>query len=216
MNTAEVREQMVQQQVRTWDVFDPAVLNLMRTLERDRFVPEAYRDVAYAETQIPLGHGQRMLTPMMEGRLLQTLALRADERVLEIGTGSGYLAACLASAAESVTSIDVYGDFVDAAAERLAHLDINNVTLETMDAFQSLPEGPFDAVMVTGSVPRVPESFLNVLRPGGRMIIVVGEAPVMQAQMLTRGEGSEWHTTSLFETVLPALINAESPPPFAF
>ena len=126
------------------------------------------------------------------------------------------VAACLAASAGQVTSIDIYAEFTEAAGERLQRLDVDNVELLTMDALQELPDGTFDALVVTGSVPRIPESFLNVLGPGGRMFIVVGQEPVMQAQLLTRGGGSEWQTTTMYETVLPPLVNAEPPPPFAF
>lgn len=216
MDTVEIRRQMVQQQIRTWDVFEPTVLQLMSDLPREDFLPPEYRHVAYSESEIPIGHGQKTMAPLLEGRLLQELAPRGKDSILEIGTGSGYLTACLAKLSASVTSVDIYEDFVDAAAERLEQLSIDNVFLHTMDATRTLPNDEFDAIAVTGSVPLPQESFLNVLKPGGRMFVVVGESPVMRAQLVTRGDGGEWLADSLFETELAPLVNATATPAFSF
>lgn len=216
MDTVDVRRQMVQQQIRTWDVFDPAVLDVMGKLERADFVADRYAHVAYSEAEIPIGHGEKMMSPLIEGRLLQSLELGPRDSVLEIGTGSGYLSACLASLAGSVTSIDIYQEFVDMAADRLERCGTDNVSLHCMDATQQLPDGPFDVVAVTGSVPELQTSFVNVLRPGGRMFIVVGQAPVMHAQLITLGKKNKWQTETLFETTLAPLVNVAVPAPFSF
>ena len=216
MNTAELRGQMVRQQVRTWDVSDTQVLDAMMALEREYFLPQQFAHLAYAETEIPIGNGQKTMTPLLEGRLLQALDLRKDDSVLEIGTGSGYLTACLASLSGEVTTIDIFPDFVDAASARLEGLGIVNVDAHCMDAFTALPEGRFDAVAVTGSVPRPDDRFLDVLRPGGRLFIVVGEPPVMNAQIVRRRDSGEWQATTLFETGLAPLLNVPVPSPFSF
>lgn len=216
MNTVDERQQMVQQQIRTWDVFDPAVLEVMGELERADFVADKYAHVAYSEAPIPIGHGQKMMGPLLEGRLLQALDLTERDSVLEIGTGSGYLTACLARLAGSVTSVDIHQDFIDEASRRLESISIDNVSLHCLDATTGLPDGPFDAIAVTGSVPQLDTGWLNVLRPRGRMFIIVGEAPVMQAQLLTRGDNNEWQTETQFETTLAPLMNVAVPPPFSF
>lgn len=216
MNTVDARRQMVQQQVRTWDVFHPAVLEVMGRLDRADFAGDQYAHVAYSEAEIPIGHGQKMMAPLLEGRLLQALDPSAQDSVLEIGTGSGYLSACLANLAGSVTSIDLYEDFIEAASRRLERNDIDNVSLYCMDALSELPDGPFDLVAVTGSVPQFEASFMNVLRPGGRMFIIVGETPVMQAQLVTCLDNGKWETETLFETTLAPLLNISARKPFTF
>lgn len=216
MNTDIARQRMVEQQIRTWDVLEPSVLAVMKRLARHRFMPDDYAHLAYAETEIPLGHGQTTLTPNVEGRLLQALALRSDQSVLEIGTGSGYLTACLASLADNVCSIDIHQDFVDRAAEKLADADIGNASCLCMDATTGLPDGQFDAIAVTASLPRPDGRLLESLTPGGRMFVVIGEPPVMSAQLVTRGDGTEWQSTSLFETELAPLLNIAAIPSFVF
>lgn len=217
MDTIEfARRQMVAQQIRAWDVFDTEVLEVLGEVPRERFVPPAFASLAFAETQIPLGHGQYMMTPTVEGRLLQALKLLPMEDVLEIGTGSGFLTACLARLAGMVTSIDILPDFTSAAAERLAREGIRNVTVETMDAASELPEGPFDAIALTASLPVVDPRFLEPLKPGGRLFVVVGEPPAMEARLVILGADGRPDATSLFETNLPPLLNAARPPAFRF
>ncbi len=217
MDTIEfARQQMVAQQIRGWDVFDTRILEAMSEVPRERFVPPAFASLAFAETQIPLGHDQYMMTPSVEGRLLQALKLLPEDDVLEIGTGSGFLAACLARLAHSVTTIDIFSDFTSAAAGRLADLGVQNVTVRTMDAASELPEGPFDAIAVTASLPLFDPRFLEPLSPGGRLFAIVGNPPVMEAQIIVRGPDGRPQVTALFETNVPPLLNAPVPPAFRF
>lgn len=216
MNTDLAKRQMVQQQLRVWDVSDAAVLGVVHELARDRFVPAGFEQLAYADAEIPLAHGQWMMTPIVEGRLLQALALDRSSEVLEIGTGTGYLTACLASLAASVTSIDIHQTFVDGAGEILSESGIENVTLSRMDAASELPDGQFDAIAVTGSLPRLDDRLLARLKPGGRLFVVLGESPVMEAQIVTHDDDSARSSTSLFETDILALENFVAPPAFSF
>ncbi len=216
MNFDSAREKMVEQQVRAWDVFDEDVLRVMTVMPRERFVPSRYDALAFADTEIPIGHGESMLTPTVEGRILQALKLVGSELVLEVGTGSGFLTACLARLARNVTSIDIHTDFLSTAGRRLASLGLDNVTLDEMDATRQLPEGPFDAIAVTGSLQRFDPRFVDALKPGGRLFIVVGDSPVMDARRVVRANDSEWRGESLFETDLKPLVNGALPPQFEF
>jgi len=207
---------MVQQQLRTWDVHEASVLGVFEELSRADFVPSAFTQLAYADTEIPLKHGQKMMKPIVEGRLLQALELSRNHSVLEIGTGSGYLTACLALLAGSVFSIDYYEDLVTQATQRLSNLGLDSVTIECMDALAELPDGQFDAIAVTGSLPRPDQRLLAALKPGGRMFVVTGDSPVMSAELVTRGNGEEWQATSLFETDIAPLLNVKATPEFSF
>jgi protein-L-isoaspartate(D-aspartate) O-methyltransferase len=215
MNTDFARQQMVAQQVRVWDVHNQDVLQVLGNVLREQFVPAGCEDVAYADTEIPLRHGQLMLRPIIEGRLLQALALRSSDNVLEVGTGSGYLTTCLAMLSATVTSIDIHADFISSAEGHLAVAGIENATLKSMDATVELPAGEFDAIAVTASVPRIEERFVDALRPGGRLFLVVGESPVMRALLITR-DGDELREDNLFETNIPALENLADEPVFSF
>ena len=215
--TTLARFNMVEQQVRTWDVLDPTILDLLHELPREGFVPEAYQGVAYADTNIPLGDGQFMLPPRIVARALQALAPKPLDRVLEVGTGSGYITACLAGLCKRVVSVEYYEDLHRDAAARLQEKGIRNVELFHGDAISGWqPEQAHDVVVVTGSVPVIPEVFLGWVNPGGRLFIVTGEAPAMEARLLTRLGVSDWSEESLFETDLPRLINSEPPPVFEF
>lgn len=205
---------MLDQQIRAWEVLDDRVLGVMRDTPRELFVPPGDRELAFADTEIPLGHGQFMLAPKIEGRLLQALQIESIDEVLEIGTGSGYLTACLARLAQRVTSVDIYADFVDAAAERLAWLDVRNIELTAADGLALPYANRFDAIAVTGSVPTLRDHFINMLKPHGRLFIVVGRAPVMEASLITLRPGGHWTREDLFETELSPLVNAEQPEPF--
>lgn len=216
MNTDFARLQMVNQQVRGWNVYDESVLSMLRVLPRERFVPTDYEMLAFADTAIAIGHGQCMMTPTLEGRLLQALGLDGNERVLEIGTGSGFMTACLASLSEHVTSIDIYDDFLSSAEQKLSDCDINNVELRQMDAMRELPEGQFDAIAVTGSIQSFEPRFVAALRPAGRLFIVEGDAPVMQAKLVERTGERDWRSLPLFETSLAPLVHAARPPGFVF
>ncbi len=214
MNFDVARTQMLGQQLRAWEVLDERVLRTVERTPREGFVPPEYRDLAFADTEIPLGHGQAMLAPKIEGRLLQALQIEPIETVLEVGTGSGYLSACIARLAQRVVSVDIIPDFVAAARDRLAEHDIANVELHAADALNISAPAEFDAIAVTGSVPILDDHFLRMLRPEGRLFIVVGRAPVMEARLITVQSNGATTSESLFETVLTPLINAERPEPF--
>lgn len=216
MNIDYARLQMVNQQVRGWNVYDEDVLGMLRELHREDFVPEGYVSLAFADTAIPLGHGESMMTPTVEGRLLQALGLEGRERVLEVGTGSGFMTACLATLAEHVTSIDIYADFIDRAADKLADAGIDNVELLCMDGTQELPVGTFDAIAVTGSIQTFDPRFVEALGDHGRLFIVVGDAPVMEAKLIERRSEHDWQTVSLFETELKPLVHGALPVEFTF
>ena len=216
MNTETARRQMVEQQIRTWDVFDADVLEAFQDIPKDRFVPEQCADVAYADTEIPLPHDQCMLRPNIVGRILQSVDIKPADDVLEIGTGTGYLTACLSTLASTVLSIDIFPEFVETAKARLDDLGVDNARLECMDAMRELPDGQFDVVVVTGSVPELDDRFVALLRPGGRLFVVIGESPLMRATLITRGEDDAFDEETLFETDVPRLIADWSPPDFSF
>jgi protein-L-isoaspartate(D-aspartate) O-methyltransferase len=216
MNTDFPRRQMIEQQIRTWDVFDASVLNAFGRVERDRFVPVAWRNVAYADTEIPLPHGQVMLRPSIVGRLLQALEIQSGDNVLDVGTGTGYLAACLAQVARKVTSIDLFDDFVALAMNNLADADVKKVSVKCMDVTQELPAGQFDAIAVTGSVAELDRRWVTALKPGGRLFIVVGNSPAKSAMLLKRRPDDTLETTELFETDIPALVTRSKPATFCF
>jgi protein-L-isoaspartate(D-aspartate) O-methyltransferase len=208
--------QMVSQQVRAWDVLEPRVLDAMAAVSRESFAPQAYRGVAFVDAPIPLDHGQEMLPPNIVGRLLQSLSLLPSDSVLEIGTGSGYVTACLAYLGGHVLSIDIYEDFTAMAATNLAPLGRSGLTLETRDAMTLDDTGRFDAIAVTGSLPAHDPRFQKALTVGGRLFVIVGEEPLMEARLVTRVATDQWVTESLFETVVPPLVNASKPAEFTF
>jgi protein-L-isoaspartate(D-aspartate) O-methyltransferase len=216
MNTQYARLQMVNQQVRGWNVYDEDVLEMLRELPREHFVPQAFETLAFADTAIPIGHGEYMMSPTIEGRLLQALSLDGDENVLEIGTGTGFMTACLSRLSGHVTSIDIHGDFIESASARLAHEDITNVDLRQMDATQELPEGSFDAIAVTGSIQSFDPRYVEALSPHGRLFVVVGDSPTMQAKLIERTDEHDWETLVLFETDLAPLVHGALPPQFSF
>ncbi len=209
------RQQMIRQQVRTWDVLDPAVLATLDQLPREVFVPQAYQGVAYADTTIPLAHGQCMLAPKLDGRILQSLALTPSDSVLEVGTGSGYLAACLAALAGEVTSLEIHADLAEGARKALAMVNAS-VTVQCADAMTWNTEQRFDAIAVTASLPVYDTRFEQWLKPGGRLFVVVGTGPIMQARLITRGQAGPCLSETLFETQIPALQNAKSASAFHF
>lgn len=213
MNFEAARAQMLGQQIRAWEVLDDRVLEVLAATPREDFVPPELRELAFADTEIPIGRGQSMMTPQVEGRLLQALALEPVDHVLEIGTGSGFLTACLARLAGHVTSVEYYADFVEAARNKLARFSID-ADVQTADAMTLTCSGEFDAIAVTGSVPELDEHFIRMLRPGGRLFIIVGRAPVMEARLIRMHGSGRWSEESLFETVITPLINAERPEPF--
>ncbi len=216
MNTDYARLQMVNQQVRGWNVYDEDVLAMLRKLPREDFVPRDYKSLAFADTAIPLEHGEHMMTPTLEGRLLQALGLDGDENVLEIGTGSGFMTACLATLSAHVTSIDIYADFVESASQKLDDAGITNVKVLEMDATQELPKGEFDAIAVTGSIQAFDPRFIESLSAHGRLFIVTGDSPVMEAKLIERTSEHDWQTLSLFETNLAPLVHGALPRQFSF
>ncbi|NUS38717.1 MAG: protein-L-isoaspartate O-methyltransferase [Lysobacter sp.] len=214
LDFAKAREAMVEQQVRPWDVLDTRVLEVLAQLPREAFVPQAYRALAYADLALPLGHGQEMLKPVVEGRVLQALGLRPGDSVLEVGTGSGYLTACLGRLAREVVSLELHADLADAARARLAAHGLDgNVRIEVADALQYQDTRRFDAMCVSGAVDAIPPQFLEWLAPGGRLFVVQGRAPAMSA-VLVRNEVNARRIDSLFETELPYLVGAAPAPEF--
>jgi protein-L-isoaspartate(D-aspartate) O-methyltransferase len=214
MNFDVARTQMLGQQLRAWEVLDDRVLRAFAETPRENFVPADYRDLAFADAEIPLGHGQAMLAPKIEGRILQALQVEPIDDVLVVGTGSGYLTACLARLAKRVTSVDIFADFVAAALPRIAACGIRNVELRAADAVGLSDRTRFDAIAVTASVPALDRYFIEMLRPQGRLFVVVGRQPAMEAQLITLQPDGTTTTDSLFETVLTPLLNAERPEPF--
>lgn len=211
------RFNMVEQQIRPWEVLDQRVLDLLMRLRREDYVPARFRELAFADMEIPIGHGETMLAPKIEARMLQELALVPGDRILEVGTGSGYMTALLASLGSHVYSVDIVPEFIQTAGVKLAAHGVTNVTLESGDAARGWDRhAPYDAVVVTGSLPVLPEAFPKSLRPGGRLIVVVGEPPVMEAQLITCVAAGAYSTTGLFETCIAPLRNAVLPERFVF
>lgn len=217
INLDRARENMVEQQIRTWEVLDDRILDLLAVMPREDFVPAAYRNLAYADMQIPIGHGEVMMEPKVEGRLLQALEVQKTDRVLEVGTGTGYLAALLASLGREVHSVDIRPAFKSQAEEQLKRHGYRNVSLEVGDAAQGWTrQGPFDAIAITGSLPMYIEAFQDALTIGGRLFVIVGEPPAMEARLITRTGKNGFAVDSLFETVVPPLQNARRPNHFVF
>ncbi len=215
MNIEQARFNMVENQVRAWDVLDLRVLEVLSRVPRESFVPQHLKHLAFADMNLPLGHGEVMMTPDVEGRVLQGLELSGSERVLEIGTGSGFLTACLATLAREVVSVEMHADLADSARANLDRAHIINARIDTAEAVVGYdPTGTFDAVVVTGAMYSVPQRFLDWVAATGQLLAIVGESPVMQAIRHVR-EASGWQRTSLFETDLPYLANAAPPPRFS-
>ena len=216
MDIEQARFNMIEQQVRPWDVLDQRVLDVMGNTPREDFVPEKYRSLAFADINVPLGHDQVMMAPKVEGRLLQALAIMPEDAVLEVGTGSGYLTACLARLGNHVTSIELFPEFSAAAGSVLTEHGIHNVTLQQGDAANGIEAATrYDAIAVTASVPVNREQFHASLAVGGRLFLILGSPPVMEAVLVTRVDETGWTRESLFETALPPLVNADEPQRFA-
>ncbi|MDS4019706.1 MAG: protein-L-isoaspartate O-methyltransferase [Candidatus Competibacter sp.] len=207
-NFEQARFNMIEQQIRPWDVLDQRVLDTIASVPREDFVPERYRNLAFSDIAIPLGHGEVMLKPNVEGRILQALAVRSTDNVLEVGTGAGYLTACLARLAASVVSVDIVPEFVEVARQRLKDRGLHNVVLHVGDASRGWGEHRYNAIAVTGSVTAIDEIWRQSLSLGGRLFVVVGQPPVMEALLITRVGEREWVRESLFDTELPPLRNA--------
>ena len=217
LNIELARHNMVEQQVRPWEVLDQRVLDLIARSPRDEYVPAKYHSVAYADLFLPLGQGQTMLTPKLEARMLQELDIGPTDRILEIGTGSGYFTSLLAAMGAHVYSVDIYPDFVDAARAKLTAHGVQNVTLETGDAARGWNQhGPYNVIAITGSMPVLPDEFVKSLAQGGRLMAFLGKSPVMEAVRIRRLGGENLERTSIFETDVPALVNAYEPAKFIF
>ena len=214
-NVEQLRFNMVEQQIRPWDVLDTKVLDLLSKVKREQFVPPERQEMAFMDMEIPLGHGVAMWQPKLEARVLQELHVKSSDQVLEVGSGSGYLTALLARLAKHVTSVEMVPELHAFAERNLAAHHIDNVTLIKGDAAQGWP-GTYDAIVLTGSVPVLPLSFQNSLRTGGRLFAIVGDAPAMQARLITCIAPGIFESTTLFETVVAPLQNAQQPKRFIF
>ncbi len=214
--TEAARRQMIEQQVRAWAVLNPRVLETLAAVPRERFVPESYRAVAFADAEIPIGHGQSMLKPALEGRILQALAPERGERVLEVGTGSGFLAACLDQLSGDVESLEIHAELAAGARRALDAAGSARVRVRTADAFaQALPSG-YQAIVLGGSLPEYDARFERALAVGGRLFAIVGTPPVMEARLVTRTAEEAWLSEALFETCLQPLENATAASRFRF
>lgn len=217
MNTEQARFNMIEQQIRPAEVLDQRVLDTITATPREDFVPDGYRELAFSDTNIPLGHDQVMMKPIMEARILQALDIQDSDKILEIGTGSGYFTALLAALGKHVHSVEIEPDLLDMARANLAAHDITNVSLIQGDAARDWEQGnPYDVIVMTGSLPILPESFQQHLNPGGRLLAIVGSSPVMEVCLIKKGTDGQLNNTTLFETDFPALINAEQPEAFVF
>jgi protein-L-isoaspartate(D-aspartate) O-methyltransferase len=216
MDTLAARQQMVDQQIRTWEVLDSRVLDALSAVPREAFVPPEYRELAFADAPIPVGFGQSMLAPKLQGRILQALGPLATDSALEVGSGTGYLSACLSLLCASTHSIDIHAGLIDSAAANLRAVPDARVRFEIRDAFDAAPLGDYDVIAVTGSLPVYDTRFERSLRIGGRLFVIVGAAPVMDAILVRRVDNNEWIRESLFETVVDPLINAAAAPKFVF
>lgn len=217
MNVEQARFNMVEQQIRTWEVLDQDVLDLLFVVKREDFVPAAHRALAFADVEIPIGHGQVMLSPKVEARILQEVQVRKSDRVLEIGTGTGYMAALLAARADHVYTVEIVPELAATARDNLKAAGVLNVTVEQGDAARGWPaHAPYDVIVVSGSMPVLPDTLLRQLKVGGRLFAFVGEPPAMEGQLITCvGEG-EYQKANLFETVVAPLTNAPQPERFVF
>lgn len=213
----QARFNMVEQQIRTWEVLDPEVLEVLRTVPREEFVPDRYRKLAFSDVRLPLGHAQVMMKPIEEGRVLQALALTPADTVIEVGTGSGFLACCLGRLARQVTTIEIFEALAERARQRLVMQRADNVDVMVADALADWqPPAAVDAVVLTGSVTEIPDMFASWVKEGGRLFAIRGRSPAMEAVCRTSLGGGEWRDDSLFETDLPRLIGAEDPDVFEF
>lgn len=218
MNIEKARFNMVEQQIRPWDVLDRDVLQLLFVVKREAFVPPAYASLAFIDTEVPLPNGEAMFTPKLEARILQELAIKKHENVLEIGSGSGYMAALLAYKARHVTTVEIDPELKALAEKNLADYVVSNATVVQGNGAQGWTAGDaqYDAIVISGSLPVLPDSFLQQLKVGGRLFAIVGEAPVMTAEVITRTGDADWTSAKLFETNVKALREAIVPSHFKF
>jgi protein-L-isoaspartate(D-aspartate) O-methyltransferase len=217
MNIEQARFNMIEQQIRPWDVLDPGVLSLLAVVKREDFVPQAYHALAFVDTEVPLPGGQSMLAPKVEARLLQELAVHKHECVLEVGTGSGYMAALLGHKAQQVITMEIRPELAEFARANLQRNGAMNVTVRHADGSRGLAdEGPFDVILLSGSVPEVPPGLLAQLKVGGRLAAIVGQLPIMRATLFTRATEHDFGSVELFDTVAPRLSGFDEPSRFKF
>jgi protein-L-isoaspartate(D-aspartate) O-methyltransferase len=210
LNFDVARSQMLAQQLRTCEVTDQRVLDVLATTPRESFVPQGFAELAFADTSIPIGHDQHMLTPQLEGQILQTLQIRSIDEILEIGTGTGYLTACLARLGAQVKSVDIFPEFVSAAERRFSEQRLTGITLESADATTHEWENAFDVVIISAALPQLTSRYTDLLKPGGRMFVFIGVDPVIKACLVTRSTDDSLETETLFETSVAPMINARS------
>jgi len=217
MNFEQARFNMIEQQIRPWDVLDPSVLALLAVVKREDFVPAAYRNMAFTDVELPLANGQKMLPPRVEARWMQELKIERHEKVLEIGTGSGYMAALLGHKAQQVFTVEKDEQLAAQARDALRRNGVLNVTVVTGDGVKGLAgEAPFDVILLSGSVPQAPQALLDQLKIGGRMGVIVGDEPAMSARIITRTGEREFATKNLFETVVQRLDGFDTGSHFTF
>ncbi len=216
MDIEQARFNMIEQQIRPWNVLDAGILELLGTVRREDFVPAAYRSLAFVDTEVPLPCGQSMLAPKVEARLLHDLAVRKDEWVLEIGAGSGFMAALLGHRAAAVQTLEIHPELVDYARSNLQRAGMTNVTVEQADGAHYAKPGEFDVIVLSGSVAQLPQDLLSRLKPGGRLAAIVGEEPIMRAQIVNRVGEADFRVRDLFDTVAPRLLNFPEPSRFQF
>jgi len=217
MNIDQARFNMIEQQVRPWDVLDHNVLKVMTEIPRESFVPSQYADLAFSDVEIPLGHGQVILQPRLEGRIMQSLDIKSDDRILEIGTGCGYMTACLSRLGDSIVTVDSIEEFSIQAKKNIAAQNISNVSFRVGDAAQGWDQdGPFDVIAITGSMPKLPKSLKSVLHKQGRLFVIEGIDPVMHAKLITRTTKNDFQEEILFESSIPALQGTNKEEEFVF
>ncbi|WP_317204688.1 protein-L-isoaspartate O-methyltransferase [Janthinobacterium sp.] len=217
MNIEQARFNMIEQQIRPWDVLDQDVLELLKVVKREDFVPAAYKNLAFVDTDIPLPGGEAMFTPKLEARILQEVGLKKHENALEIGSGSGYMAALLAFKGRHVTSVEILPELKALAEKNLADNGVSNVTVELGNGAQGWAKGaPFDVIVISASVPVLPEAFMQQIKVGGRILAIIGDAPVMSAHRITRVSETAYDTVKLFETNVKPLVMATTPSQFTF
>ena len=217
MDYENARHLMIEQQIRPWEVLDPVVLDLLTKVKREDFAPPVYRSLAFTDMAIPIGHGESMWEPKLEARVLQSLGVKRTDRVLEVGTGSGYFTALLANLAMQVVTVEVLPELKEEAEKKLKAHGLENVTFKAGDAARDWGEdGRFDVIVLTGSSPLLPDAYLHRLNPGGRLFVIVGEGPAMQARLVTNVGPDAYRTDGLFETHVKALANALAPERFVF
>ena len=212
MDIEQARFNMIEQQIRTWEVLDPEVLDLLAAVKREDFVPEGLKALAFADLELPIGHGQTMLQPKVEARILQEAAVKNTDVVLEVGSGSGYMAALLASKAEYVHSVEIDPVLAETARRNLRRTGVANVSVETGDASEGWSgPAPYDVIVISGSLPELPDAFLQQLKLGGRLVAFIGEPPVMAARLIIRAPGNAFNTIDVFETVVAPLTTRKRP-----